>query len=337
MWKRILLGIAVLLGLGVLGVVGIAAYAYASFASRMSAPDTPMPDVVASTDPEVIERGRYLVLGPAHCVACHGTYEGFSPSRDADVRTLALSGGYVFDMGPMGKRVAANLTPDPATGIGERTDAELARAIRTGVLHTGEISLFMRYSAANLADEDLVAVVSYLRSLAPVSHAVPAGGAGVFPILSLMFEMTPDLSPAPAYVPAGEEPSVERGRYLAENVALCTECHRPFDMSTFEPNGPKGSGGSPEPSHGADSDMEFVPPNLTSDPSGMTGKLDEDAFVARIRAGRVHASSIMPWESFGIMTDADLRSIYRHLRSLPPAHNDLGPSYRKIGSWTPVE
>jgi hypothetical protein len=81
--------------------------------------------------------------------------------------------------------------------------------------------------------------------------------------------------------------------------------------------------------------MEFVPPNLTADPSGYTGRVSEDAFVARLRTGRSITSSIMPWESFKIMTDVDLRSIYRYLRSLPPVHNALGPSHRKKGTWPP--
>lgn len=114
---------------------------------------------------------------------------------------------------------------------------------------------------------------------------------------------------------------------------LCTECHTALDPMTFAHAGPKGAGSNPEPSHGADSHMEYVAPNLTSDPSGVTGRLDEDAFVARMRAGRQHATSIMPWENIGQATDADLRSVYRHLRSLPPVANDLGPTYREAGSF----
>ncbi len=115
---------------------------------------------------------------------------------------------------------------------------------------------------------------------------------------------------------------------------LCTGCHSQFSMKTFKPVGPKAGGGTPEPSHGADSDMEFVTPNLTSDPTGVTGKLDENAFVARILHGRVHAGSIMPWENFQDTTETDLRSVYRYLRTLPPVQNDVGPSYRKVG-WKP--
>ena len=80
--------------------------------------------------------------------------------------------------------------------------------------------------------------------------------------------------------------------------------------------------------------MEFVAPNLTSHPHGVTGTLDEDAFVVRLGAGRVHVSSIMPWEGVSRMTEADMRSVYRFLRTLPPVDIDRGPSYREIG-WQP--
>ena len=127
---------------------------------------------------------------------------------------------------------------------------------------------------------------------------------------------------------------MERGAYLADHVALCTACHSEYDMSTFENVGPKGAGGTVEGSHGEDDDLEYAAPNLTSDPTGVTGKLSEDAFVARLKGGRAYASSIMPWEAFKQLTDDDARSIYRYLRSLPPVKHDTGPGYRKVG-WKP--
>jgi hypothetical protein len=106
-----------------------------------------------------------------------------------------------------------------------------------------------------------------------------------------------------------------------------------MDQATFKSNGPAFSGGTPEPSHGADSDYEFAAPNLTSAPTGYVGRVSEEGFVARMRSGRVHKSSIMPWECYGAMSDADLRSIYRFLKTVPPVDVDTGPAYRKIGSY----
>lgn len=47
--------------------------------------------------------------------------------------------------------------------------------------------------------------------------------------------------------------------------------------------GPKAGGSAPDPSHGDDTDMEFVAPNLTAHATGITGELDEEAFLARFR------------------------------------------------------
>lgn len=310
---------------------GVGAWAASTAGEKLAFPDTPYPDLKASTDPEVIARGEYLVRGPAHCSQCHSGTDRNAPEQ---VLTEPLHGGMEFAMGPLGSLFARNLTSDAETGIGRRTDAELARVLRTGVLPEGELSVFMRYSAANLSDEDVIAVISYLRATEPVRNEVPnrqLTTLGLIIVRLAFPEMLPRAADVPVGVPAGEEPSVERGEYLAENVMLCNACHTEYDPATFEPTGPKGGGGLVEVSKGDDTDMEYWPPNLTSHPTGVTGKLDEDAFLARIRAGRAHTTSIMPWENFGQATDADLRSVYRYLKSLPPVDNDQGPTYRPVG------
>lgn len=76
---------------------------------------------------------------------------------------------------------------------------------------------------------------------------------------------------------------------------------------------------------------EYYLPDLH--PLGDCGRTTEDQFVARMRAGRVYPASVMPWECFGNITDSDLRSIYRYLKTVPPVEVDTGPVYRKIGSF----
>ncbi len=324
-WRRV---VAVLIGLGGLGCSGLlvlVAYAAATVEQKLAFPDTPYPELAAASDPAVVERGRYLVHGPAHCSQCHSTADRDRPEL---VATAPLTGGLAFELGPLGTLYSRNLTPDPETGIGRRTDAELARTLRTGVLPEGQLSIFMRYSAADLSDEDIVAVLSYLRSLEPVRHDVPDMHLTVLGKVVVRYLF-------PAVVPRVSEPRpADEGAYLAERVALCLGCHTEHDPSTFEPVGPKGGGGTVEPSHGADAHMEYAPPNLTAHPTGVTGRLDEEAFVLRMRQGRAHASSIMPWEGIAATSDEDLRLVYRHLRSLPPVDRDTGPTYRPVG-WTP--
>lgn len=315
-------------------VVALVAFALARAESKLQFPDTPAPAVQVSQDPEVIERGRYLVHGPAHCAECHSGSDRDHPEQ---VLTEPLHGGLEFDMGPLAVTWSANLTPDKETGIGRWTDQQVARAIRTGVLPDGRLSFFMGLSAARLSDDDLSAVVSYLRSLPPVKNEVPRGvwrPLGKVLLQYVFPPLKPRLVEGPPGVPPSDEPSAERGHYLVEHAAFCVDCHTQFDMATFALKGPRLGGSQPDPSHGSDTDMEFVAPNLTSHPTGMTGKLDEEQFVARLRGGRVYKSSIMPWENFTTLTEADARSIYRYLREVPPVDNDVGPTYRKVG-WKP--
>lgn len=336
MWRKVLLGLGGLMGVAFVGVAGLVGFAAVTADSMLQYPDWPAPDVKASTDPDVIARGKYLAHGPAHCATCHGG----STNRDDPASILNvtnLDGGLDFAMGPIGTRYARNLTPDPETGIGRFSDAEIARAIRSGVLPSGELSIFMALSQGNYSDEDVAAIVSYLRSLPPVKKEVPPGEYYIMAKVFLrygLFGFDPRPVEGPSGVQAAAEPTVERGQYLAENAAFCRGCHTPYDPATFTPNGPAFSGGTPEASHGEDHDFEFAPPNLTSASVGYTGRTTEDAFVARFKsAGRAHKSSIMPWESYSTMTENDLRSIYRYLRTVPPVEVDTGPPYRKIGSW----
>lgn len=331
--KKIAWGVGILAGGFALLVGGAVAYATATADGRLSFPETPKPNLVASKDPAIIEQGKYLVYGPGHCAQCHSTDERNHPEK---VKTEALKGGLEFAMGPIATRYAPNLTPH-ATGIGKLSDGDLARAIRSGITHTGEWSLFMTIAAAKPSDEDIVAIISYLRSTSPVEHQVKPGEWGPLGQVMAAFalpSLAPEEKPGPKHVPHADEPSALRGKYLAESVALCSGCHTRFDMSTLKSTGPKAGGSDPDPSHGDDSDMEYVAPNLTSHATGFTGKMDEEAFLARLKAGRVYASSIMPWEGFQMMTESDMRSVYRYLKSLPPVDNDPGPSYRKRG-WQP--
>ena len=92
---------------------------------------------------------------------------GARPRRDAAAR-----GAHVFPL-PFGRIYSANITPDPETGIGRRTDGELARILRHGVRADGHAAVpLMEYQG--MADEDLVAVISFLRSRPAVRNVAPA-------------------------------------------------------------------------------------------------------------------------------------------------------------------
>lgn len=284
--------------------------------------DAPYPKVVASTDSAVIERGHYIVRSAAPCAACHG-----DPTQRAAYMQGAetpLIGGFVFDI-PPGRFYPRNLTPDAETGLGNVADSAIARALRYGVGHDGRALLpFMEMQG--LSDDDLLAVVSYLRTQAPVRNVVPPH---YFNVLGMIVKATAmahpvgPSSPPPAIAPRGA--SVETGRYLVESVALCWACHTERSQMTGALTGPK-FGGAKGFQETDDPSRSWSPPNITSDrETGRLGLLTEDQFVARFRQGRVIPGSPMPWQAFAQMHENDLRSIYRYLKTVPPVKRDNGP------------
>ncbi|MBK8058467.1 MAG: c-type cytochrome [Gemmatimonadetes bacterium] len=305
------------------------AYVQATWDRDFSA--VPMPAIVASRDSGTVARGEYLVRTVAHCAECHALASDPAAGIDGP-----LSGGFVFDIPVFGRYVAANITSDSATGIGALSDGQIARVIRSAIDRRGRFAPFMSFAVGEMSDEDLTAVVSYLRTqpAVPKVNATDEWGLAA-KALSGMFE--PRLTSPPAHVAAGGV-SVERGRYLAMGPAACSTCHSPIDPLTFAPDGPPLSGSTQAEPDGAEPGFEFVIPNLTPDSAtGHIASWSEDQFVARFRQGRVYKGSKMPWEAFRRLEDDDARSIYRYLRTLPPAHHEIGPQHRKVGATAGVK
>jgi mono/diheme cytochrome c family protein len=303
-------------------VVIVGGGAFVASRQNLKFDDTPYPEVAASTDSAVVERGRYIVRTLAPCAACHGEPSQAEANRNG--AEVPLTGGFVFDI-PPGKIYTRNLTSDAETGLGNVSDKAIARALRFGVGHDGRALLpFMEMQG--LSDDDLQAVVSYLRTQAAVKNPVPPHS---FTMLGKVIKATALANPiGPATTPLTKSPrgaSVETGRYLVESVSLCWACHTARSMMTGALTGPK-FGGTTGFTEAGDPGHTWSPPNITSDPeTGRLGKMTEDQFVARFRQGRVLPGSPMPWQAFSKMNEEDLRAIYQYLMSVPPVKNDVGP------------
>lgn len=140
----------------------------------------PAPEPRASTvyDAGDIARGKYMVelLG---CGACHT--DGALMGMPLDDRLLAGSTIGIAHSNPLQVKHPAvvfpsNLTPDDKTGIGLISDVMLATAIRAGVGRHGLRTLKVMPVAAyaKLTEDDVSAIVAYLRSLPPIEHMPPA-------------------------------------------------------------------------------------------------------------------------------------------------------------------
>jgi mono/diheme cytochrome c family protein len=141
-------------------------------------------DLYARLDAEAkqnpVKRGEFLVesLG---CPACH------SPADDQRrmLPGMRLAGGLRFRAEPFGEFVTMNLTSDKATGLGNWSDDEIKRAITKGITRTGTrlLPFPMDYgSYSTMKADDLNAIVSYLRTVPPVSNLTPPPKWTFFPM-----------------------------------------------------------------------------------------------------------------------------------------------------------
>src|SRR5580704_6740697 len=118
-----------------------------------------------------------------------------------------------------------------------------------------------------------------------------------------------------------------RGRYLAENVAGCMDCHSAHDWTQHDAPIIPGMEGAGQvfPLQGLPGAIN--PPNLTPDPETGAGTWTDDQFARAIREGIGHDGRalfpLMPYQHFRSMSDEDLASIVVYLRSLPPVRNSL--------------
>lgn len=280
--------------------------------------DSPYPNITVSSDSAALARGKYLIYGPAHCATCHVPTDKM-PDIDKGIE-VPLIGGWELSI-PLGTFRAPNLTPDKETGIGNMTDGQLARAIRHQVAADGSIvAPFMEYQ--QMSDEDLGAMISYLRSTEPIRHEV-APSEYVFmgkalQAFGMLAPKDPHKTPPRSVAKAV---TVEYGEYMANDVAVCKTCHTPKDMAG-KPIGPAYSGGQPFEPHEIFDGYGFVSPNITTDPeSGFLANWTEEMFIARFRAGRIHQNSPMAWGSYSRMDETDLKAIYAYLQAVEPAYN----------------
>ena len=146
-------------------------------------------------------RGAYLVEGLGHCGDCH------TPRNLAQ----ALDNRRKFEGTVIGGWRAYNITPDPVSGVGEWSDAELIEYLRAG--HAvgrgsagGPMAEVVDASLSKLAPADMRAMVAYLRSVPAIR--------------------TPDL-PAPKASPASDDAQTHAGECRSARASRSSKAPAP--------------------------------------------------------------------------------------------------------------
>lgn len=305
----------ILLAVAVLAVAGAAIYV------KTALPDVgPPPDLKVEATPERISRGSYLAHHVMLCMDCHGRRD-WNLYSGPPVPGSEGAGGEIFDqkMGFPGRFVSTNLTP---YGLKDWTDGELFRAITCGVSKDGHalfpVMPYLNYG--KMEDEDIYAVIAYLRTLPPIENSLPQREVD-FPVSLLINTMpakgTAEKRPSPADQTA-------YGKYLF-NAAGCGECHT--NRKNGKAVGKYLAGG-----------FEFMmpdgsllrSPNITPHPTAGIGGWTEKAFVNRFKqygtdstkaphaVAKGEIQTLMPWYMYAGMDTLDLKAMYAYLKTVEP-------------------
>lgn len=268
--------------------------------------EAPYPDIHASTDSNIINRGKHIVYSQAHCAVCHSP-QNVDSLLAAGIEPT-LNGGKLMDIG-IARIYTPNITSDTQYGIGKRTDAEIARVIRYGVHANGTAVLnFMGFQ--DMSNDDLTAVVSYLRTSKPVATPNTPHEFGLLGKAIKAFMVTPVGPRLPIKGSVTPDTTTAYGEYLVTSTANCIACHTQRNLAG-DLSGPLMAGGN---------DIDgFITPNLTPHPDSRIYGWTQEQFIDRFRQEKRIKESPMPWNNFKLMTDLELKAIYRYLKTVPAA------------------
>jgi mono/diheme cytochrome c family protein len=267
-----------------------------------------------SADEAQMKRGEVL-FNAADCVACHTDVKGGG---------APLAGGRPLDT-PFGRFFGPNISSDKQYGIGAWSEAEFRRALRDGIGREGEhlFPVFPFASFTGMTDEDIDALYAYLQSRPAVAlpnkpHELrfPFGWRFLMVFWRWLFFRAGPLAPVP-----GESVDWNRGRYLAEAVVHCQECHTPRNfMGALKSS--RAFSGNPQGPDG------LKVPNITPDPESGIGKWSLDDIATLLHTGQtpdfdfVGSGMAEVVKGTAALSDADRHAIAIYIKSQAPIHTE---------------
>jgi mono/diheme cytochrome c family protein len=247
-------------------------------------------DLKVAGTPQQIARGEKLAY---LCLDCHSS-TGDLPLDGSKINFLEeLQMGVLY--GP-------NLTPGGP--LKNWSDGEIVRAVREGVDNNGRPLFGMTTEPfSHLSDEDMQALVAYLRTQPAVDRSHPERNPNVLAAILIGAGLAPTAVQPPVMSPitAPSAGTPEYGQYLIYTGG-CRDCHGLELTGGTNPFIPKGP------------NLTLVMPNHS-----------EEQFMTFIRTGanatgRVIDTASMPWQTYNLaFSDADLSDMYSYLHGLPPA------------------
>ena len=213
-----------------------------------------------------------------------------------------------------------SITPDRKAGLGAWSYDDFRRAMREGRGKGGELlyPVFPFPSFTGMTDQDVADLWAYLRTVPASAQPSKPQKAnppyGVRPLLAgwrLLFFHEGPLKPV-----AGQSAQWNRGRYLAEAVVHCQECHSPRNaLGAIDEN--NAYAGNPDGPDKQDA------PNITSDPKAI-GKLTVADLQDMLKTGMTPGGDFLGGgmadvvEGTAKLTQADRDAIITYIRTLAP-------------------
>jgi mono/diheme cytochrome c family protein len=210
--RRLGRGLAILVAIVVLGLAAFAAWAWRGAIAPVA------PPVAGSFDPALVARGEKLA-DAGYCLTCHTPPKG---KPYAGGLAMVTSFGTIY---------STNITPDPATGIGNWSLEAFTRAMHEGVARDGShlFPAFPYDHFTKVSDDDVKALYAFVMTRPAVAQTPPPNTVP-FPLNVRLLQAGWKLlffKPGRFEPVAGRSEEWNHGAYLAEGLSHCGACHTP--------------------------------------------------------------------------------------------------------------
>lgn len=299
-------------------VIALFLAGFAIFVNARGIPsyETKKVDFQVKISPESIDRGRKLVR--MLCAGCH-----------LDPNTNRLSGKLMADVPKeFGTIYAPNITQHESSKLSEYSDGELVYLLRTGIKRDGQYSPPYMAKLPKMADEDINAIIAFLRSSDPILAPDSKPSGEIKP--SFLSKMLCLVAFKPFPMPSGPiampdtSNSVELGLYLAHNLD-CFSCHsKDFKTNNYlDPTKSEGYFGGGNKTLNMEGEL-VVTQNLTPHETGI-GNWTKEQFIRAVRSGQKDGEEVLryPMQPYVHLSEKEVGAIYDYLMTIPPIDNKV--------------
>ncbi|WP_428668340.1 c-type cytochrome [Runella sp.] len=152
---------------------------------------------------------------------------------------------------------------------------------------------------------------------------------GIGCVMAYVKFILPDVGPAPELRINATKAQIERGRYLANHVNVCMDCHSTRDWTRYSGPPTPGTIGKGGERFGRELGLPgtFYSRNIT--PAGVGNWTDGELFRAITSGVNRHEKALfplMPYSAYGKMDQEDVKSIIAYIRTIQPIHNKIPDS-----------